>query len=294
MGYDKTLRFGRQPSCSKLIACLIGAAFLLTALFLWPLPDTVQAGQERKAIKLDPRIYDAYVGQYELTPEFIITVRREDGGLSIQATNQPKIEIFAESETRFFLTVVDAQITFVKDEKGEVTHLILHQNGVDQRARKIISPGSTPPGRQEPAAQRTLIDLPVEMMVPLAPTPVKGDGKTHLAYELHLTNFAPLELTLHRLEVLGGDGKPLAGYEAAELGARLGRPGLPASADKQRLAGGMRAVVYLWLTFETESAVPAVLGHRLTVKIGAPFDRRDRPERRDGDQRPGRPDQGAR
>ena len=69
------------------------------------------------------------------------------------------------------------------------------------------------PGAVQAARQRTLIDLPVEMMVPIAPTPVEGDGKTHLAYELHLTNFAPLELTLVRLEVLGGDGKPLAEYQ---------------------------------------------------------------------------------
>jgi hypothetical protein len=31
-----------------------------------------------------------------------------------QATDQPKLGVFAKSETKFFLTVVDAQITFVK------------------------------------------------------------------------------------------------------------------------------------------------------------------------------------
>jgi hypothetical protein len=256
----------------KVIACLLSAAFLL-----WPSPDAAaaQAGQERKAIKLDARILDAYVGQYELTPEFIITVRREENGLSIQATNQPKVEIFAESEAKFFLTAVDAQITFVKNETGEVTHLILHQNGVDQKAKKILSSsGAPPPARQAaaspPAAVRAPIDLPVDMMIPVAPTPIKGDGKTHLAYELHLTNFASSELMLARLEVLGGAGQPLAEYEGKELSARLARPGLSPSADKQRLAGGMRAVAYLWLTFDTQSVVPSLLGHRLTAKINSP------------------------
>jgi hypothetical protein len=51
-------------------------------------------------------------------------------------TGQPKVEIFAESETKFFLRVVDAQITFVKDEKGQVTHLVLNQNG-EIEAKKI-------------------------------------------------------------------------------------------------------------------------------------------------------------
>jgi len=31
---------------------------------------------------------------------------------------------------------VDAQITFVKDDRGVVTGLTLHQNGKDQRAPK--------------------------------------------------------------------------------------------------------------------------------------------------------------
>jgi CubicO group peptidase (beta-lactamase class C family) len=92
--------------------------------------------RERTAIKIDPKILDAYVGQYELRPDFIITMTREGDSLMTQATGQPKFELFPESETRFFLKVVEAQVTFVKDDKGTVTHLILHQGG-DQKAKKI-------------------------------------------------------------------------------------------------------------------------------------------------------------
>jgi hypothetical protein len=257
---------------SRVIVCIATITFLL-----WPLPPAAmaQAGAERKAIKLAPSTYDAYVGKYELTPEFIITVTREPNGLAIQATDQPKFEVFAESETKFFLTVVDAQITFVKNEKGEVTHLILHQGGVDQNAKRTVTASTAAPARPSasPApGARPPLDLPVEMMTPVAPTPVNGDGKTHLAYELHLTNFGSSELTIATLEVVGGDGRTIAKYEGEELGARLARPGVPAGADKRRLGGGMRAVAYLWLTFETPSAVPAVLRHSLTAMIGAPAD----------------------
>jgi CubicO group peptidase (beta-lactamase class C family) len=92
--------------------------------------------RERVAIKIDPKILDAYVGQYELRPDFIITMTREGDSLMTQATGQPKFELFPESETKFVLKVVDAQVTFVKDDKGVVTHLILHQ-GPDQKAKKI-------------------------------------------------------------------------------------------------------------------------------------------------------------
>jgi len=92
--------------------------------------------RERTAVKIDPKILDAYAGQYELNPNFIITMTREGDSLMTQATGQPKFELFPESETKFFLKVVEAQVTFVKDDKGVVTHLILHQGG-DQKAKKI-------------------------------------------------------------------------------------------------------------------------------------------------------------
>lgn len=257
----------------KVIVCLVCSLFLF-----WPLPQgaMAQAGQERKAVKLDPGIYDAYVGKYELTPEFVITVTRETNGLAIQATDQPKFEVFAESETKFFFTVVDAQITFVKNEKGEVTHLILHQNGADQTAKRIGSTGASTPAPKAAAspsaAARPPLALPVEMMIPITPAAFKGDGKTHLAYELHLTNFGAAELAMASLEVASGDGRTLAKYEGEELSARLGRPGMPQGSDKLRLGGGLRAVAYLWLTFDTPSAVPAVLRHNLTTRINPAAD----------------------
>jgi hypothetical protein len=54
-----------------------------------------------------------------------------------QATGQEKFEIFPESETKFFLKVVDAQIEFVKDASGKVTGLILYQGGQKLQAKKI-------------------------------------------------------------------------------------------------------------------------------------------------------------
>ena len=84
---------------------------------------------ERKEVKVDPSLYDAYAGTYELSPAFAITVTREGDHLFAQATGQPKFEIFPESETRFFLKVVDAQVEFVRGPDGKVASLILHQNG---------------------------------------------------------------------------------------------------------------------------------------------------------------------
>ncbi len=95
------------------------------------------APKERKEIKLDAKILESYEGEYELAPTFKIKITREGDRLFEQATGQPAFEVFTEKEGEFFLTVVDAQITFLKDESGAVSSLILHQNGADQKARKI-------------------------------------------------------------------------------------------------------------------------------------------------------------
>jgi CubicO group peptidase (beta-lactamase class C family) len=92
---------------------------------------------ERVAVKIDPKVFDAYVGEYELAPGFILRVFREGDQLWAQATGQQRAELFAESETAFFLKVVDAQLTFVKDAGGAVTHLVLVQGGTSHEAKKI-------------------------------------------------------------------------------------------------------------------------------------------------------------
>ncbi|MCX6573582.1 MAG: DUF3471 domain-containing protein, partial [Candidatus Aminicenantes bacterium] len=66
-------------------------------------------------------------------------LRRGDTLIS-QATGQPEVELFPESETRFFLKVVDAQVDFIVDASGRVTGLMLHQGGRDLPAKKIRTP----------------------------------------------------------------------------------------------------------------------------------------------------------
>ena len=92
---------------------------------------------QHKEVHVDPKIYDGYVGVYQLAAKFFITITHDGDHLYEQASGQPKIEIFPESEKEYFLKVVDAQITFVTDDKGRATALILHQNGQDVRGERV-------------------------------------------------------------------------------------------------------------------------------------------------------------
>ena len=93
--------------------------------------------KERKEIAVDPKLFDKYVGRYQLAPNFILAVTREGDHLFAQATGQPKFELFAEGEKEYFLKVVDAQITFEVDAAGKAKQLVLHQLGRNTPAKRI-------------------------------------------------------------------------------------------------------------------------------------------------------------
>ena len=96
-----------------------------------------QVPTERTSIIVSPSVLEQYVGRYQIAPDFILTVTLEGNQLMTQATGQNKLEVFAESETKFFLKAVDAQLTFGKDAEGKVTDVTLHQGGQDRKAPRI-------------------------------------------------------------------------------------------------------------------------------------------------------------
>lgn len=99
--------------------------------------EQVMLTSERKAVTIDPKVFDGYVGAYQLAPDFFITVGKDGERFTTQATGQRQVEIFPENEKEFFAKAVDAQITFVTDSKGRATELILHQNGEDNHAPRV-------------------------------------------------------------------------------------------------------------------------------------------------------------
>jgi CubicO group peptidase (beta-lactamase class C family) len=139
VGYDPKTRVGVVVLSNTFTASGvddIGMHLLDSHVPLLPAP------KEHKEIKVDPKIFDGYVGQYQLAPNFILTVTREGDKLFTQATGQPKLQVYPESQRDFFLKVVDAQITFETDANGRATSLTLHQNGRNVPAKRIEGEGA--------------------------------------------------------------------------------------------------------------------------------------------------------
>jgi CubicO group peptidase (beta-lactamase class C family) len=128
------------PAASELAGQLAAVAF----------DEPVKLASQRTMVAVPADVLQKYVGVYQLTPQITNSIRLVGGQLTTQLSGQPPFPIFPESETKFFLKVVDAQLEFVKDADGRVTHLVQYQNGRSQKAPRI----------SEKVVDRTAIEVP--------------------------------------------------------------------------------------------------------------------------------------
>jgi CubicO group peptidase (beta-lactamase class C family) len=96
--------------------------------------EAVTLNTERKEIALPPATLAKYAGVYQMTTAVSVTmtITLEGDRLMAQLTGQGKLPIFPQSETLFFLKVVDAQLEFAADGSS----LVLHQGGREQKATR--------------------------------------------------------------------------------------------------------------------------------------------------------------
>jgi hypothetical protein len=102
----------------------------------YPLQN-LEAPVEHREITLDAKAFDRYTGVYQLDQYALLTLSRDADHFYAQLTGQPKLEIFPESERKFFLKSVDAQLTFAVDSQGAVTQVTLHQNARDMVGKRL-------------------------------------------------------------------------------------------------------------------------------------------------------------
>jgi putative CocE/NonD family hydrolase len=115
---------------------ILFSLFTLCAVDIFRQPT--EARQPQKEIKIDPKTFDDYVGQYTFVedPDLVLSFFREGDRLYLQATNQARIEIYPTTNAKFFLKIIDADATFVRDAQGRVTSVLWRQNGQQTSARR--------------------------------------------------------------------------------------------------------------------------------------------------------------
>jgi CubicO group peptidase (beta-lactamase class C family) len=90
-----------------------------------------------KEIEVPESVLETYIGKYELMPGFILAVTRVGNQLKTQATGQPVFDVFPKSENVFYLKVVTAQLTFNKNESGNIESVTLLQGGREIIGKRI-------------------------------------------------------------------------------------------------------------------------------------------------------------
>jgi len=83
--------------------------------------------------------YSDYVGQYDYGAA-IMTVTLRGKQLFAQLSGQPAFEIYPNAKDVFFWKVVEAEVTFVRDDKGQVTKAVHRQGGQTINAPRYVEP----------------------------------------------------------------------------------------------------------------------------------------------------------
>jgi murein DD-endopeptidase len=119
------------------------------------------------------------------------------------------------------------------------------------------------------ASAQTQSGFPVDIAIPIGPSPVKADGKTRLLYELRITNFYDGAIDLAQIDVIGDDpAAPIASYRGEALEKLLMSIGSASGSGKAAtFAGGGSAVAFLDLSLDPGAPLPKTLRHRLTFTI---------------------------
>ena len=111
-----------------------------------------------KEVTIEPAVFDRYVGHYAFVGNMIMTISRDGTRFLTQLTGQPEVQIFATSAREYFAKQVDARITFVTNDDGEATELVLHQNGQDFTMPRMSEAAAK--AQAEAVAQRVLAQKP--------------------------------------------------------------------------------------------------------------------------------------
>jgi len=132
-GYSTYLAW--DPEAKVGIVVLANASYAsvdmdqVVRLLLSKLPFTL--GQDA------PKDLASYAGRYQDPDGNIVTFRVDGTRIFIQLPTEPEYELFASSESPFFLPASDFEITFFKNDRGDIDRVVGVVDGVTYEAKKV-------------------------------------------------------------------------------------------------------------------------------------------------------------
>jgi hypothetical protein len=87
--------------------------------------------------KIDPKVYKAIAGKYELQPDAVLSIFIEADKLMAKAPDGTVVQLFPTSETEYFVDIMDIQLIFTKNEDGSITTGIVNMGDREMEIKKI-------------------------------------------------------------------------------------------------------------------------------------------------------------
>ncbi|MGH9768429.1 MAG: hypothetical protein ACREAB_13440, partial [Blastocatellia bacterium] len=117
------------------------ASYLITDLAAMVFSEPYETSSINAGLKIDPKVIDGYLGRYEggadfFIPRASITVEKRDGNLAMRWSMGATGWLTPMTESKFYERIFGASVTFMKDDKGKVSHLIFNISGGESRASK--------------------------------------------------------------------------------------------------------------------------------------------------------------
>jgi murein DD-endopeptidase MepM/ murein hydrolase activator NlpD len=261
----------RRALCALLFVCLSVPTFAQnqTPDLIGSWHGTLEDGSDRPRIVLT--LTRAADGQYNAILDMV------DGGATIPADKAAlrgdKLRIDVTRFKGFYEGTVNkdaSEITGSWMEGGTTPQPLSFKRGAADAAQKADS-GQKKDEAKAAAPPQKPLTIPIDVMVPWAPTAAQADGKNVLVYELHITNFSGQPVTLTHIEALGESGAELARLGPNELITSVLSLGnrQAAGMDKLNIGPGQQTLVYMWVALDQAAKLPSALEHRISVKVGA-------------------------
>ena len=105
-------------------------------LLVAALPPAVAAAQ--RPVHVDPVLLEQYVGQYQLSANYVLTILVRNDRLYVRAPNRGTRLLVPTSETEFIEVESGLRLTFrIRADTRRVDHLVFEQAGYGRRADRI-------------------------------------------------------------------------------------------------------------------------------------------------------------
>jgi CubicO group peptidase (beta-lactamase class C family) len=101
------------------------------------LGDSISLPREHKEVSIDPKVFDAYAGRYEFAPGVVWTISREGDRLIAEPNPRLKFHLRPMSETDFFVQETDAEFSFLKNSKGEITQVVSRRGPQESKGKRL-------------------------------------------------------------------------------------------------------------------------------------------------------------